>query len=293
MTSTTAPGSIVVGVDGSVGSDQALDWAADQAAAEHRPLTLLHGVDPAVIGGAGDYPGAAVDYARLAEEIREEDAAMMALAVSRVRERQADVDVHPVLSSSDPRSALLDVSRQAAMVVVGSRGRGPLTSLLLGSVSVAVSKLASCPVVVRRPGPAERHGVLVGVDGTASSVPAVEFAYRMASLHGGTLTVMHCFHVLTRGSAMSGGLDVRDVGAEEALVAESLAGMREKFPEVTADVRLVLGHAAPELLSASSGFGLLVVGHHRLTTVRSLVHDSVATTVLEHAEGPVAVVPAQ
>ena len=280
------PGSIVVGIDGSPGSDQALDWAADQAAFEHRPVTVVHGVDPVAFAGSGDYLGAGVDYARLVEEIRSEDAGMMARASQRVQDRHSTVEVRSVLSDSDPRSILLQLGEQAAMLVVGSRGRGPVSSLLLGSVSVAVSKHATCPVVVRRPGATARpaEGVLVGVDGTAHSLPAVEFAYRMASLRSLPLTVMHCYHDARRGSSA-------DLGEEEALVAESVAGMADKFPEVQVQVRLVLGHPAPELVAASGGFELLVVGHHRVTALRGLVHDSVAPTVLEHANGLVAVVP--
>ncbi|WP_380166264.1 universal stress protein [Jannaschia sp. R86511] len=291
MTLQAAPGSIVVGVDGSPGSDLALDWAADVAAAERRPLTLLHGVDPAVVAGAGDYPGATVDHARLAEQIRLEDDAMMSSAASRAHGRHPDLDVHPVLTRSDPRSALLDLSAQAAMVVIGSRGRGPVASLLLGSVGVAVARHASCPVVVRRPGGRDADGVLVGVDGTAQSSPPVEFAYRVAALRSVPLTVMHCRQDGTRGPAASGGSDPQELGDERVLVAESIAGMREKYPDVDVTVRLVHGSPAEELLSAAAGCGLLVVGHRRLSPVRSLVHGSVATTVVEHGTGPVAVVP--
>ena len=291
MSLETAPGSVVVGVDGSAGSDVALDWAADQAALEHLPLTLLHGMDPVAFAGGGDYGGSSVDYPNLAQQVRSEDTAVIARATMRVRRRHGSLEVLAVTSEADPRSALLEVSREAAMVVVGSRGRGPVASLLLGSVSVAVSKHASCPVVVLRPGARAGHGVLLGVDGTEHSLPAVEFAYRMASLHSCPLTVLYCYHDTVHAPAPSRGPDALDLSAEEQLVAASIAGMAEKFPEVQVHISVVPGDAAPALLAAARGTELIVVGHHRLTPLRSLLHDPIAATVLEYATGPVAIVP--
>lgn len=291
MAPRTAPGSIVVGIDGSVGSGEALDWAADQAVREHRALTLLHGVDPVVFAGGGDYPGAEYDYTGLRDEVRQQDVLVLEAATARAHARHPGVEVTTVISDGDPRNALLQLGETAAMVVVGSRGRGPVASLLLGSVSVAVSRHATCPVVVVRPDALAGGGVMVGVDGTTHSLPAVEFAYRTASLRGCPLTVVHCYHDPTQGLAARGEADAPDLGEEQALTAESLAGMSEKFPDVPVDVHLVPGRGARELLTASDGYALLVVGHHRRAPLHGLLHDPVATTLLEHARCPVAVVP--
>lgn len=93
----------------------------------------------------------------------------------------------------DPRGVLIGLARQAHLIVMGSRGRGTVRSMLLGSVSAAVSKYASCPVAVRRPprGRAHTCGVVVGSDVTPESVPVVEFAFEQASLRGVPLTVLH------------------------------------------------------------------------------------------------------
>ena len=152
-------GTVVVGVDGSTSAGHALDWAIDQAAAEKRPLTLV-----CAEASLDDPDGQAT-----LEEAR-----------AQVSRKAPELDVHQLLIVADPREVLLQLSRQAALVVVGSRGRGPVLSLLLGSVGVAVSRHASCPVVVVRPGNPGlvRHGVLVGVDagessGQCSSSPSV------------------------------------------------------------------------------------------------------------------------
>ncbi len=282
----------MVGIDGSAGSLEALDWATDQAAREHRPLTLLHGADPVAFAGGGDYPGAEHDYTGLRDEVRQRDVAMLEAATARVRARHPDVEVGSVLSGDDPRNALLQLGETAAMVVLGSRGLGPVASLLLGSVSVAVSRHATCPVVVLRPDSLAGGGVMVGVDGTEHSLPAVEFAFGMASLRGCPLTVVHCYRdPAHRPGGQVGADGGPDLGEEEALTAEALAGMGEKFPDVPVDVHLVPGRGARELLAASEGFALLVVGHHRRAPLHGLLHDPVATTLLEHARCPVAVVP--
>ncbi|WP_380166240.1 universal stress protein [Jannaschia sp. R86511] len=289
-----APGSIVVGVDGSHESNQALDWATDQAVLEHRPLTLVHGREDAALVASGLYPGSASAIQLLEDEARTLDGALMKVASSRVSERHGDVDVTETQSRGDARSTLVDLSRHAALLVVGSRGRGAAASALLGSVSMTVATHATCPVVVHRNGgrAVPTEGVLVGVDGTTASLPAVAFAYTMATARSCPLTVLHSYRDARTGSPLRGGTYAEDLGDEEALVAESLAGMADRFPDLRARVRLVEGRAGPELVAASEDFELLVIGHRVTGPVRSLLHDSVAATVLGRARLPVAVVPA-
>jgi len=160
-------GSIVVGIDGSPESDRALDWAARQAALEARPLTVLHA---AHLGSTSlsTYAVPGPDIDRLLDYVRVAGRELLAQATKRVARTEPDVEVHPVLSTEDPRMALEHQAHRATTLVVGSRGRGAVASLLLGSVSVSVSHRAACPVVVVRSeaGAAPGRGVLVGVDGT-------------------------------------------------------------------------------------------------------------------------------
>ncbi len=271
-------GSIVVGIDGSTHAEEALTWAIEQAGLEHRPLTIVHSVEPIGLAASGTYAGAGIDYAVLADEVRIAGQHLLKQATARAGEALPGLEIHEVLSYTDPRTTLLDLSRQAAMIVLGSRGRGPIASLLLGSVSVSVSKHASCPVVVRRPADPSlsTYGILVGVDGTELSLPAIEFAYRMASWRRCPLVVLHCYWT----------------DREQPLVAESLAGMADRFPDVAVEVRLAHGFADEHLINASQNYELVVIGHHPIAPLRDLVYGSVAPAVVENAHGAVAVVPA-
>lgn len=273
-------GTVVVGVDGSSSAHTALGWAIDQAVAEKRPLTLVH----AEASAAGlDSPS------------------VLAQARAEVAAKAAGLDVHELLIVADPREALLQLSREAALVVVGSRGRGPLRSLLLGSVGVAVTRHASCPVVVVRPGNQGlvRHGVLVGVDGSEASRVVLEFAFRQASLRGLPLTVLHTFvdsfaYDATAGVAVPvmADLALSDLEEERLLLAEALGGMQEKYPDVRMHKELVRGLPAERLLQGASRMNLVVVGSHPgASAVSDLLRGSVAMTVVEHATCPVALVP--
>lgn len=286
MDTTAIPaGTIVVGTDGSPSGERALEWAIDQALLESRPLTLAQGVDPS---GSAWVDPAGVDHHAVLEALHADAVVTMERAREQVARRAPDLVVHEVVRMSDARLTLLELSEDAAMVVVGSRGRGPIKSLLLGSVSLAVSREALCPVVVVRPSPTEgaRNGVLVGADGTERSLATVEFAYRQASLHRMPLTIMHCFWDARPGT------DEEPVASDVRLeLAESIAGFAEKFPEVQARTELVRGMADERLVRASQLMDLVVVGAHHGGTLTTLLYGSIANAVLEHATCPVAIVP--
>jgi len=293
--STPTPGSIVVGLDGSPSSGRALGWAMRQAAVEHRPLALVHS---ASLGAAGDawagVPGAEVG--RVLEDLVIAGRELLAGAAERVSREEPTVVVQEVLSTEDPRDALLHLAGAATMTVVGSRGRGPVLSLLLGSVSLAVSKHATGPVVVvRETEPAAAHGgVVVDVDGTADSVPAIELAYRTAAFRSLPLTALHVFwdavHQDSGEHDVAG--DEEGLGDVRALLAESVAGMREQFPQVQDHLVLERGFRDRQLIRASGRASLVVVGARHRGLVDDFLHASVAATVVEHARCDVVVVPA-
>lgn len=271
-------GTVVVGMDGSTSSRTALRWAVEQASAEKRPLTLV-----CAQASLDDRDGQSILVEASAEVFSKEPA----------------LDVHQLLIVADPREVLLQLSRQASLVVVGSRGRGPVRSLLLGSVGVAVVRHASCPVVVVRPGNQGlvRNGVLVGVVGNESSRPVLEFAFRQASLRDLPLTVMHTFvdavvYEATAGVAVPFHVDrMTELEAERRVLAESMSGMLEKYPDVRVHAELARGLPADQLLVEATRMNLVVVGSHPGRGAVDALRSSVALSVVEHATCPVALVP--
>lgn len=285
-------GTIVFGVDGSESANRALAWAVDQAVAEHRALTLAHAIPPV---GAVGLDQAGVDQRIGMEAGRTEGHELLRVARRSVAERAPNLEMHDVLRVVDPRELLLAMSTDAAMVVLGSRGRGPVRSLLLGSVGVALSRHARCPVVIHRPSnPGKvRHGVLVGVDGTAHSQAALEFAFAQASLRRLPLTVLHSFWDSQAAVAGPHRVDAHSSEFEDQrlLIAESVSGMGEKFPDVRVEIELARGYAGECLVRMGERMNMIVVGAHHAGAISGIVFGSAATAVVEHATCPVAVVP--
>ncbi len=284
---------IVVGVDGSAPSAVALEWAAREAAMRQHPLRILHAfLWPATSAYVGPSPEGPPDggLRHLAEE-------MLADAALRARAIAPGVEVSTELAVSAPAARIVEESRDAAMVVVGSRGLGGFTGLVIGSVGVQVSSHAHCPVVVVRsdaPGDPVGGPVVTGVDGSESTAEVLGFAFEAAALRGATLTVMHAW---TAPLSMRPGdtrplvydLDAVNKG-EGRLIADALTGWQDKYPDVPVR-RLLLHHApAKELIRLSHGAQLLVLGARGRGGFRGLLLGSVSQAAIQHAWCPVAVV---
>ena len=293
-------GSIVVGVDGSPDADRAVTWAAQQAAREHRTLTVVHCADQLLLRDTAWLDVQGIDHRELAKALGEAARALVAAARVKALVTAPDLDVVTLVVDADPRVALVDASEAADLVVVGSRGRGPVASAILGSVSASVTRHAHCAVVVCRP-PGERAGtgnrVLVGADGTAASRPVLEFAFRQASLRGGPLTVMHCFWDVAAATRGPGAVPDEATGAPDdladlrLLLAESVAGLAEKYPDVAVTPQLARGLVDQCLGDGVPDAGLVVVGRASSSGWSRFLHASCALAVLERAHTNVAVVP--
>ena len=199
--------------------------------------------------------------------------------------------MHEVVYRCDARSALLEAAKSASMVVLGSRGRGPVASLLLGSVGVAVVNEATCPVVVRRPeGDVPRRGVLVATDLTEVSRPALEYAYGLASTRHLPLTVL-----VLRGDPSWWGRDEtqpRD-WAERERLARWMTDLSAKFPDVRVSEQDVHEPEARALVTRGAQNEIVVVGSHHHSAVASAFGRALAASVVEHAPTTVVVVPGQ
>ena len=182
------------------------------------------------------------------------------------------------------------------MVVIGSRGRGQVRSLLLGSVSVALVRHAHCPVVVHRPGNAGtvRNGIVVGVEASEESRAVLEFAYREAVVARPALD--RAALLLGRPGRDRGGrrhvrVPGRRRGGAGGSSAEAMAGMSEKYPDVNVTTRMVRGLPHQVLAHLGERMNLVVVGAHHASRASQLVHGSVSIALVERATCPVAVVP--
>jgi len=138
---------IIVGIDGSVHSHRALEWAISEAATHRLPLTVLTVAQATrgwYSGGAVAYPGDP-DLAKHALKAAQE-ATDSALENLGAQEQPTSVTVRSVAGL--PAAEILSAAQDADMIVVGSRGAGGFKRLLMGSVSTQVTHHAQCPVVV-------------------------------------------------------------------------------------------------------------------------------------------------
>ncbi|WP_285572036.1 universal stress protein [Streptomyces sp. RTGN2] len=287
MTSDGLP--VIAAVDGSTHSGDALDWAAREAARRGLPLLIVH---------------VRLLTRRKDQEAQEREAEeLLAQSVRRVHRTAPGLRPTTLAPLDFPSAALVSLSRDASLVVVGSRGLGGFRSLMLGSNSLATASMAACPVVVvhggrRDEGPegsaAEAFpDVVAGVAADESSEGVLEFAFETAAARpGARLRIVHGWTMFS--SMLSGGpVFDREAAADaaERSLAELTAGRREKYPQVEVAMEPVNGSATRTLVTASATAALTVIGRRKGGEALGLGLAPVAQTTLTHALGPVAVVP--
>ena len=286
-------GSIIVGVDGSPSSEHAIVWAAEEAGLQHRKLTLVHAEQRMSANEMAWMSSAGVAPRHINEQIHADAEQVVTRARAMAAAHCPEEAIETILEVQDARSLLLDLGSTAAMTVVGTRGHGRVVGLLLGSVSGALVRHAKTPVVVARPVPSPRRGVLIAADGSEESLGLVEHAYREASLHRTPLTVVHCLWDGLMAPTPWADVSQTDPEGEEARlrVAQSTAGMREKFPDVDTTVRVTRGAVDACLVDLSADHDLLVIGRPPRPLLHRLTTSGLTLPVAEHAHCPVLVVP--
>jgi len=294
MTTTlNANGNIIVGVDGSPASENAVTWAAEEARLQHRDLTLVHAQTHVTTNELALLTSAGIAPQQIRDEIRTDAEHLVERAHSLASERCPGAAISTVIESEDARKLLLELSRTASMTVVGTRGHGLVAGLLLGSVSAAVVRHAETPVAVVRPLQASARGIVVAADGSEDSLELAEHAYREASYRQVPLTIVHCLwdgleaHV---GWTAVSETDPRGVEAR-LRIAEAVAGLGEKFPDVEMRVELTRGAIDACLVGLSAQHELLVIGRPARSLWVRLTLSGLTTAIAEHAKSPVLVVP--
>ncbi|WP_296148780.1 MULTISPECIES: universal stress protein [unclassified Pseudonocardia] len=283
---------VVVGVDGSPESLEAVRWAAAEAHRRHLPLRFVSAVQWLRPGPVGLTALASVRIHDVAVQSAE---AKIDLARSVARDTVPDLDIRWEVRDGPAASVLRDEADSAAMLVVGNRGTGGFGDLLAGSVSVAVAALARCPVVVvrRRPGPADRtdRPVVVGVDGTRTSESALSFAFAEASARQVGLVAVHVWSDDMIDPFAGPLVDWEALAVEaNSVLAERLAGWGEKYPDVTVTRDVVRDNAPAVLVDRSRDAQLVVVGSHGRGRLRGVLLGSVSQAMVRHAHCPVAIV---
>jgi nucleotide-binding universal stress UspA family protein len=276
---------VVVGVDGSVSSEQAVRWAAREARRRKAPLRVVQAVDPTAPPHQYAVPGYGPDV----HEIRTRAArAHLQDAARAAAEEASGVTVEQEIVDGFPIPRLLDESRSAQLVVIGDRGLGGVAGLLLGSVAVGLAARGACPVAVVRGRTSAIEGpVVVGVDGSPVSEAALEYAFDAADVRSAELVVVYAWRdlLLDRATPLEA---IEQQGRAE--LAERLAGWGGKYPDVR--VRRVVVRDAPArtIVEQSAAAQLVVVGSHGRGSLGGLLLGSVSNAVLHRAECPVVVV---
>jgi nucleotide-binding universal stress UspA family protein len=265
---------VVVGVDGSTSALEATRWAARDAIRLNVPLRLVHAF---TVGGL-DYPSRPLSLFQLREQ------GELRLRVATVAATQAapGILIETALRQGDRRVVLLDESRRAMLVVLGSRGLSGVSRLIMGSVGLTLTVHATSPVIVVRAPARARGPVVVGVDGWPASAAAARFAFTEATRYGTGLTAVRTWRT------MGDSIAVRE--EERGTLISQIAELAGEFPHVPVEHIMVLGRPGCTLLDYGQHARMIVVGTRGSTGFAGLLLGSTSQAVVHHGTCPVAVV---
>ncbi len=289
---TRIPRTVLLATDGSPDSRLAARAAADLAARGAAALHVVHAWEP-VSGFAGLAP--------MAAPVLDEDAARGVLTAElgwiESQHHVMPAGVHLRVGTASREILAVAAEVGAGLIVVGSRGLGPVRRTMLGSVSEEVVHHAAVPVLVMR-GPLTAwppRRVVVGDDASPDAVAVLPLAAEVAGLYGAPLTLVHALPHLQE--------TLRDPEAVERTLVDDIlefahGELQDHAATLPADVaarttpRVAVGPAAEALLDAAAedpGRTVIVVGSRGLGPIGRLRFGSVSTAVLRHARGPVLV----
>lgn len=283
---------IVVGVDGSADSIAALRagaWAAGLRRARLVAVTAWTGTT--VDGTGGELMP---DLASAAE-------ATLHDALDEAFHGRPLVPVEAIVRSGTPTGVVVDESRDAELLVVGSRGGGGFSGLLLGSVSMAATMHAHCPVLVLHSGdaltaeqePVTGARVVVGVGGGRPSSAVLRVAAQVAKEVEAELLAVAAWRYPGAMPERLAEYGRRLHDAAEATLDERIADAFPDGPPSFLHAELREGSPAEVLVEASCTADLLVVGRRGHGELSALLLGSVSLPVAEHAVCPVLVVPGE
>lgn len=284
---------IIVGVDGSEPSFEALRWAAHEARRCKAQIKIVSCYSVPAFGGLDGaiYPSS-VDV----DTLKDEGAAIVRQAIGIVEAIDPLLVVEGVTQMS---AAVVGVTAAAAPgdeIVVGATGHAGVLEGLVGSVTTGVAHRAHVPVIVvpskfsSKPAEATRS-IVVGVDGSSESLAALDWAYDAAQIGKAELNIVHawvCPYTVSESREVRKPMEF----AAAKVLQSSLESLGSRLTNRAVVIHSTLCEKSPAeaLLFEARDADLLVVGSRGRGGFRSLVLGSVSRTVLHHAVGPVAVI---
>jgi nucleotide-binding universal stress UspA family protein len=284
---------IVAGSDGSEESLRAVDWAAREAVLRGAPLRIVAAAEapPRMTSRAG--PG---EYDTVTDVLLDERDRALAAAAERAAKVAPGLLIDTDQVTGDPADAVTDAGAGALMLVVGSRGAGAFTALVLGSISRYAALHSSVPVVVVRDETTPAHGLVgVGVGDLEHSAAALTFAFEEATLRQASLVAIHAWHrpqadISRAGEAVAPPSQAAVRTDADRHLAGLLEEWKAKYPDVAVSQEIVHGHPGRALVGLSARADLVVIGRHTRHPGRQ-GPGSARNALLSHAHGPVAVIP--
>ncbi|GAA2980303.1 universal stress protein [Actinokineospora diospyrosa] len=280
---------VSVAVDGSESAREAVVWAAAEA---HRRETWLRVVTvyPWPITG---FPEAAATGPQLLAGLREQAHATLAEARDAANVTAPDLLVRTAALEGDVVAELRAASEGATLLVLGSRGLGGFSGMLLGSTAVALSAHGACPVVVVR-GESKGSRVVVGVDGGPTDDAALAFAFEHAATANHTVVATHAWSDTLLDAAHTAGYAALDWGQLSTqageLLADRVAPWRAKFPAVPVELVVARSRPARLLLEQAADAELVVVGSRGRGGFAGLLLGSTSQALIRHSPCPVSIV---
>lgn len=280
--------SIVVGYNDTKHSREALAWAVREADRRDAPLLVLF---------AANYPGMTLEpgpgLREPAPDALEAAEEVTAKGVAAARAMRPSIRVRSLTTVTSPSNALVDATRDAQLLVIGTRGFSSVLGALLGSVAFTVAGRAACPVIILKKSATSHsagpdHRVVVGTDGSSAAAKAVVFAADFAAKTSAELEVIIC-----TGQDALGVSDAKHLRRAARDIADRTeTSLRETHPSLSVLTVVKDGAAERNLVNASADAGLLVVGSRGRGAFRGLLLGSVSHAVIHDALCPVAVISA-
>lgn len=282
---------IIVGIDDSPAAKVAIQWATREAELRNAPLTLVHAISPDVATWLNKpLPPGLARWQRDHGHQLVEDALKV---IEEAAERGGPAGLGSEIVPSAAVPALVDMSKDAEMVVTGCHGSGRWPGRPLGSVSSGLLRYAHCPVAIVHDEDASAPDraaapVLVGIDGSRASEFATGLAFDETSRRHTGLVAAHSWSDVDVSEWPGIDWPATQSMAEQVL-AERLAGWQEQYPDVSVSRVVARDQPARQLVQRSGEAQLVVVGSRGRGGFAGMVVGSVAESVAQLARVPVIV----